>query len=243
VAEGKALDIAQSAPIVSFSTRVAGATSLFEAASARVLVIADRTDNGEWQGAEGLALLERLNQIAPDRVVVCAGAQQRDLVERGARELSIPRERIVGSAPEALAAALKAFVALESNGSPQDVSLTVLGIPPGQTVVPWEDGTIGGLAIARVLSEPARRRLAARTLALWPPGPIAHAAAASAAIESILGRSRQRISAFVAPDDTFGRRARAAALPIYLGCEGIDRVESPALTVHDRVALENAMTL
>ena len=66
-------------------------------------MIADRVGGGEWQGEEGLLLLKRLRRTAERSVVICAGAAQRELVERGVRELGFARERLFGSAPEALA--------------------------------------------------------------------------------------------------------------------------------------------
>jgi malate/lactate dehydrogenase len=150
---------------------------------------------------------------------------------------------LFGSAPEGLVSAIRSIVAIESDGSPLDVALTVVGIPPSHTVVPWEDATIGGLSAARLLTTPARRRIEAQVPGLWPPGPHALAAAAVKAIEIVLGRSRQVLSCFVAPDDSAGRRMRAAAFPTRLGPEGIERVEIPALNTHDRVALDNAVLL
>ena len=37
--------------------------------------------------------------------------------------------------------------------------------------------------------------------------------------------------------------ARTVALPVVLGPAGIERVELPTLSVHDRVALDNALML
>jgi hypothetical protein len=110
-------------------------------------------------------------------------------------------------------------------------------------VLQWDDATIGGFAATRVLDEPVRRRIDARLPALWPPGPYALASAASKVIDAIVGRSRQRAVCFVAPDDSEGRRMRAAALPVRLGPGGIESVALPALNAHDRVALDNAMLL
>jgi malate dehydrogenase len=243
VAEGQALDIMQASPVEVFATQVSGSTDLATAASATLIVVADRAGLGEWEGEDGLAMLARLSRIGSRSIILCAGAAQRDLVERGARELHFAREKLFGSAPEALAGAVRALVALETNGSPGDVALTILGVPPAQIVVPWEDAAIGGFAATRMLDEPARRRISARIAPLWPPGPYTLAWAAAKAVESAIGRSRRIVSAFVGPDDSGGRRSRAAALPVRLGPEGIVTVVTPTLTVHDRVALENAMTL
>jgi malate dehydrogenase len=243
VAAGKALDIRQAAPIEGFTTAVSGSTDVTTAAGATVIVLADRSAGGEWQTEDGLLLLKRLAEFARSAVVVCAGAGQRELVERGVRELKYERRRLLGSAPEAFVAAVRAMVALETQSSPTDVALTVLGVPPFRIVVPWEDAAIGGLAATSVLAEPVRRRLAARVGPLWPPGPYALASAAAGAVQAIIKGTRHRLAAFVAPDDGSGRRARAAALPVRLGLEGIVQVEMPVLNSHDRVALDTAMLL
>jgi malate dehydrogenase len=243
VAEGKALDIMQAAPIEGFATVVSGSADLTRAAGAALVILADRSSGGEWEGDEGLLLLKRLSQLDAGHVVLCAGASQRELIERGVRELRFARKRLFGSAPEALAAAVRAIVALETNGSASDVALAVLGVPPSHVVVPWEEATIGGFAATRVLDETARRRLAARIAPLWPPGPYALAWAGAKAAEAVLGRSRRTISGFIAPDDSNGRRARTAALPLRLGETGVLSDDLPSLSVHDRVALDNAMLL
>ena len=123
-----------------------------------MFVLADRAGAGEWQGDEGLTMIGRIQRLGESPVVLCAGTSQREIVERGVRALGLSRSSIFGSAPEALASAVRAIVALESNASPADVALTVLGVPPSQVVVPWEDVTIGGFAATRVLDASARRR-------------------------------------------------------------------------------------
>ena len=243
VAAGKALDITQAAPIEAFATRLSGSADLSSAGGAAIVVVADRMAGGEWQGEDGLTLLTRLVRMAPDAILLCAGASQRELVERGVREGGLPRSRLFGSAPEALAAAARAFVALEADASPRDVSLSLLGVPPASIVVPWDGAAIGGFGATRVLDEQARRRVNARLQALWPPGPYALASAAAKIVEAASGRSRRLAICFVAPDDSAGRRVRTAALPVRIGPNGIEAVVLPPLTAHERVALDNAMLL
>lgn len=243
IAAGTALDISQAAPVEEFATTLSGATDISRAAGAAVIVIADRVGGAEWSGEDGLMLLKRLHEIATSAVVLCAGSSQREVIERGVRELHLRRARLFGSAPEALAAAVRAMVALEANGSPRNVALSTVGLPPGHIVIPWEDATIGGFAATRVLDEAARRRIEARLPALWPPGPYALATAAGAVIQIVLGRSRRLATCFVAPDDSTGARVRTAALPVRLHLGGIADVVLPVLNVRDRVALDNAMML
>lgn len=243
VAAGKALDIAQAAPVEGFATQLSGSTDIASGAGAPVIVLAEAVKGGEWQGDAGFQLLQRIAASSPAATIVCAGAHQRELLERGVVELKIPRERLLGTAPEALCGAARALVALSANVSPQDVSLSIVGVPPRHTVVAWDDAAIGGFALTRQLDEPTRRRLAGRIAALWPPGPHALAAAAVTAIASIAGRARRTICCFVGPDTSSGMRARAAALPVRFNRTGISEVLMPSLSVVERVALENAMTL
>jgi malate dehydrogenase len=243
VAEGKALDIMQAAPVEGFSATVTGSTDTARAGGATVVVIADQFGGGEFQGDAALAVLTRLRDFSPKSLVVCAGATQRELVERGVRELHVPRARIVGSAPEALVSGVRAIVAAELRTSPRDVAVTALGVPPDQIVVPWEDATAGGFAVSRLIGEPERRRLDAGLGKLWPPGPYALASAAAKVIDTVLGRSERVVSCFVAPDDTAGSRTRTAALPVRLNRVGVVEVVMPELTGRDRVRLDNAILL
>lgn len=243
VAEGKALDLAEAAPIEGFATRVLGTADLMEAAGAGLFVLADRAHGSEWTDDEALLLMRRIGLLSPRALIVCAGAGQRMLVDRGVRELHIDRRRILGSAPEALASAVRAIVALEHDVSPGDVALSVIGVPPAHTVVAWQDASVGGFSLTRTLDEPARRHLAARVPTLWPPGPYALASGAAKIVEAIAGRSRRLGCCFVAPDDGAGVSRRTAALPVRLGPSGIVDVVLPELSVAERVALDNAVLL
>ena len=243
VAAGKALDIAQAAPVEGFATQITGTTDLATVAGSSVVVVADRVVQGSWSTDEGLLLLKRLVQTAPRAVFVWAGPSSRELVERGVRELRIERRRLFGTAPEALAAGARALVALSANSSPRDVAISVLGIPPTHTVIPWQDATIGGFALTRRLDEPARRTLAARIARLWPPGSYALASAATAIVEAMAGRTRRTACCFVVPDAGSGTRVRAAALPVRVDAAGIVEIIQPTLSVVEQVALDNAMML
>jgi len=243
VAAGKALDIMQAGAVESFATRVAGAAELVAITTAPIVVLADRWAAGEWQGEDGVGLLKRLSRAGVTKLIVAAGATQQEIVERGVRELMIDRRQILGSAPEALAAAVRALTALEANRSPKDVALTVLGRPPQHVVIPWDGATIAGLPAVRMLDEPTRRRIDDRARLLWPPGPMTLAAAAAKAVIAALGGSRQSMTATMAADAAMGMRARAVALPVVLGPVGVTPIELPTLSAHDRVALDNASML
>jgi len=243
-ARGKALDITQAGSIESFSTTLTGSTEIAHAAGASIVIVADRFAAGdEWSGDEALMLLRRLTQLAPRATIVCAGAVQHRLIDAAVRELRIDRRRLFGTAPEALTAGARALIALAIDGSPRDVRIAVLGVPPSHIVVGWEDGTVAGCGLTGLLAAPTRHQLVARIRALWPPGPHALAAAAVQAIENMTGKSRSLATCFVGPDTSTGLRTRTAALPVRLGPLGIVEIVEPVLSVGEQVALENAVSL
>jgi malate dehydrogenase len=242
VAEGKALDIRQSAPVDGYSTHVAGTSDESAVIGADAIVIADRvTVAGEWSGDLGVALVRRATHLNGAAIVVCAGAAQLELIERGVREGGINRTRLLGSAPEALRSAVRSMAALEANRTPMDISLTVVGRPPSQIIVPWEDASIGGLRATDVLSPPAITRLDGRLTRLWPPGPFTLASAATRILQAAATRSAHSFSAFVEVGGETGTRERVGMLPVTVSPRGVTAASRPALNARDRVRLETAL--
>ncbi|MGQ0732209.1 MAG: lactate/malate family dehydrogenase [Acidobacteriota bacterium] len=242
IAAGKALDIRQAAPIEGFSTLVEGGQDDSAVIGADLVVIADRAaGHVEWQDEAGVGLLHRILGRQASGWTLCAGAAQMDLVERGVREIGVARHRLLGSAPEALRAAVVSMVTLEAGCSPREISLTVLGRPPDQIIVPWQDASIGGRRLPDVLGAPAIARLDARLPRLWPPGPQALAAAAARTISIAASRGREAVCAFVAVTREEGSRGRVGMLPVIVSPQGASDVLSPTVSARDRVRLDTAL--
>jgi malate dehydrogenase len=243
VAAGKALDVAQSSPVDRYHTAMSGTADLAAVVGAAVIVIADvaTPPGAEWKDEGGLALIRRvagLNQLAP---IVCAGAGQSALVERGVNELGVSRMRLFGSAPEALRSAITAIVALEAGAAPADISLSVLGRPPHQIIVPWDEAAIAGRCATQVLSAAQLARLDARIARLWPPAPYTLASAATRLIRTALTRTQRVHTALVAVTREEGTPGRSAMMPITLQPSGIATLVAPSLSSRDRVRFETAM--
>ena len=165
VAAGTALDIQQAGAVEGFHTRVEGTNDLTRVTGCAVAVIADSggptspakaghyESSREWRGEIGLSMMARLKGFLGEAPIVFAGAHQSDLLLAAHREAGFDRRALVGSAPEALAAAARAIVALEANCSPSEVALSVLGVPPSGFVVPWSEATVAGYTLQRVLTQ------------------------------------------------------------------------------------------
>ena len=241
IARGKALDILQSSPIDRFSTRVTAADAIEAAAGASVVVVADTASgNVEHAGEPGLAVLRRLAAVERRAPIVCAGAMQRELIGRAVTELRLDTSRIVGSAPLALESALRAMAGLAVDGTGTEVALRLVGVPPNDAVIGWEEGSIGGQPLSAHLPPHIISGLNARIPGLWPPGPYALGAAAARIAEALVAGSRRTFSCFVAMD-AGPVRAAVAAMPVQLQQGGVRRVLEPALTRQERTRLDNAL--
>lgn len=243
VAAGKALDVAQSGPVDGYSTALSGTSDVAAVVGAVAVIFADRfgPPPADWQDEAGLALLKRvagLNLAAP---LLCAGASQSSLVERGVNELGISRARLFGSAPEGLRSAVVTITALEAGAAPSDISLAVLGRPPQHVIVPWDEASIAGRSATQVLSAAQLARVDARVARLWPPGPYTLAAAAARIVLTAISRSPRVHMAQVALTRDEGTPGRSAMMPVTLQPSGIQRIVEPALSSRDRVRYETTL--
>ena len=236
VARGKALDIVQSGPVENFSAAVQAVESLHAAAGAEVVAIADPVaGTGEHSGEAALSIVRQLRSAGVRAPLVFTGATQRDVMAQAIRELHVPPALIVGSAPLALEAALRALCGVIADTSAVDVSLAVAGVPPRQTVVAWEEAAVAGQPLTSVLVPHEIATLAARIPGLWPPGPYALGSAGARVVEALSEGSRRRYSCFVDAG-----RGRIVAMPVELERGGVKRVIQPALSRLEQTVLENA---
>jgi malate dehydrogenase len=251
VAAGKALDIQQSGAVGGSHVRLEGTDELSHVTGVSACVIADRyapperaasdPHHHEWTGDEGLALLRRLLPLTENVPLIFAGATQAGLLAAAHREQHVGRARLIGSAPEAFASAMRSMVALEAGCSPTEVSLAVLGLPPSGLVVPWSEAAIGGFALERTLTPVHLSRLEARAVRLWPPGPFALGMAAARAAEAIVTSSRRALSVLTVLDGEYGVRHRPGSMPARLDAGGVASVRVPALSTRERVLVESAL--
>lgn len=243
VAAGKALDIQQMGAVEGFRTRLEGTDDQSRAIGADVFVIADRfgRTSAEWQGDEGATMIARLAPCLGDAPVIFAGAAQDGIMLSAVRDARLPSGRIIGSSPEAFAAAVTGIVALEARCSPREVKLTVLGVP-GRYVIPWSEASIGGYALERMLTQVQLTKIEARAARLWPPGTQTLGVAAACVAEAVIECSRATFSVLTLLRGEFNARDQVAALPALLATQGIAQKRAPSLNTREQVLLQSALS-
>jgi malate dehydrogenase len=239
IAEGKALDILQSAPVEQFSTRLTAAPGYAAAAGADVIVLADLIAGGEIAGESGLSVLRQVARLDVEAPLLFAGGLQRQLMGLALGELRVSPSRVVGSAPLALESAVRALTAALLDVSPADLSIGVAGVPPKDAVIGWDAATAFHQPIATLLSAHHMSALSSRLPALWPPAPYTLASAAARVAEALAHGSRRRFTCFAAVDPVGVGRNVVAAVPVEIREGGIARTLTPALSRHELTAFQN----
>ncbi len=244
VAAGTALDIQQAGPIERSDVVITAHKDLHAVVGAAVILWADPLDGfaAGHSDHDDLDTLRRLATLNPNAVVVCLGASDHQLIERAVSRDAVSRKRLIGSAPLAFTSALRAVVALEIRCSPQDVALSVLGVPPSGLVVPWSAASARGVSLSELLAPRRFALLKQKMERLWPPEPYTLAAAAAHLSQTLLlGFVERACPSFVVLDGELGVRQRAAAVNITLSSRGVERVLEPSLTPQERVQLARAL--
>ena len=205
-ARGKALDILQSGPVDRFDTRVDGASDPGSIDEPDILVVADAPELTEGPGAA-----DRLAQLVvktKPRLVVVAGARPAASVD-GVLATGFAADRVVGSAPVAVASAIRRRLAAALDVEPSAVCLALLGLPPDVIVVPHASAAVGGVPIEQL--RPAALRQAVQEVGGRTPGPVALAAAAVHVIAALLSQHSSVLPVLARatpPSASGGRRSR-----------------------------------
>jgi len=234
-ARGKALDLAQSGPVEGYDTRVAGQADLPEGC---VFTVA--ADPMELEGRSSAEAAEWTRALVPrlgGGVLLAAGAHGPTIVESAVRA-GVPRDRVLGSAPLAWAAALRRGLATQLGLSVRGVELALLGLPPEHFVVPHRSLSASGLA-AEALPQTALRQAleAVRRRVL---GPVALAVAATRVLVALQGPPGSVLPVWAWLDGEHGHRGIALAVLARLGGGRLQSVVELPLEPVERVAFDNA---
>jgi malate dehydrogenase len=236
-ARGKALDIMQSGPVDRFDVRVEGCATLDLAGACDLVVVADHPALDQEPVSPGRAAewaRDVASRLGPATLLVArAGASP--LLEAALAQ-GVPRERMLGSAPLAFAAAVSRRIAAELKTAARDVAALVLGAPPAHAVVP--QASAAGTAVDRL--SPVALRRALEAAARRTAGPVALAAAAARAA-AVLARAHPVVLSVTAIlQGEYGHRGVALAVPARVGGGRVQEIVEVALDPVDRVAFDNA---
>lgn len=247
LAEGKALDIAQTSPLLSFDTQVRGVTNDYKAiADSDVVVITSGRPRSPGMSRDDLvhvnaeiikSVMEPAVFYAPHAVFILV-TNPLDTMAYYAYKLSrLPSQRIVGMAGVLDTARYRYFLAQELRASVQDIEAMLLG-GHGDTMVPLPRyTTIGGIPVVNLLSKDKLDAIIERTKfgggeltkllgtsAWYAPG-----TAVAQMVASILLDQKRVLPCSAYLQGQYGLEDIYIGVPVKLGRNGVEEIIQLAL--------------
>ncbi len=256
LAQGKALDQWESAPVEGFDTRMTGTTEYGPTAGSEIYVVTaglprkpgmSRADLVS-KNAEIISGIGReIREHSPDSIVIMV-TNPLDVMAYVAREVTgFPRSRVMGMAGILDTARFRSFVALELDVSVQDVTALVLG-GHGDSMVPLVSTvSVGGVPLTQLLPKDRIEGLVERTrqgggeiVGLLKDGSAYYApSAAVAQMCEAIARDQKRILPCAAwLEGEYGLDGLFVGVPCKLGRGGAEEILEVELRDDEQEALE-----
>jgi len=257
--QGKALDIAESAPWTGFSTQIKGTNDWADTADSDVVVITSGVARKPGMTREDLlgtnagivrSVVTNAAKHSPNAVLVIF-ANPMDAMCHVALEASgFPVERVIGQGGMLDSSRYRTFIAMETGTSVKDVAAWVLGGHTEATMVPIvSSATVGGVPLTQLLSPEKLEAVVARTkrggaeiVDLLKTGSafIAPAAATIEMVDAILLDEKRILPCATVLDGQWGVQKGYVGAPVLLGEGGIQKVYNPPLSDDEVAAIKVA---
>jgi malate dehydrogenase len=260
VPQGKALDIAQAAPIEGFDGQFAGTGGYAAIKGADVVIVTagvprrpgmSRDDLLEVNAKVMKAVGAGIKRYAPKAFVICITNPLDAMVWLLQKESGLPTNKVVGMAGVLDSARFRHFLASEMDVSVEDVSAFVLG-GHGDTMVPMvRHSTVAGIALPELvkmgwISKKRVDEIVQRTrnggaeiVGLLKTGS-AFYAPASAAIsmaESYLKDKKRLLPCAACLSGQYGVKGLYIGVPAVIGAGGVERIVDLSLNASEKKML------
>lgn len=258
ISEGKALDIWQTAPISSYSTRTTGVTNDYAAtADSDIVVITSGLPRKPGMSRDDLisvnagivkSVTENVVKHSPNTIIIVV-SNPLDVMSYCAYLTSgLPSNRVLGMAGVLDTARYRAFLATEIGCSPRDIQAMLLG-GHGDTMVPLPRyTTVSGIPVTELVAADKLEAIINRTIngggelvklmgtsAWYAPG------TAAAQMAEAIVRDEKRIFPVCAwLNGEYGLEKVYAGVPVVLGRGGIEKIIELQLNDSEKALLNKS---
>jgi len=256
--QGKALDLAESAPTIAHDARVTGTNDYADTAGSDIVVVTSGLARQPGMSRDDLlaknagivrSVVEQAAAASPEAILIVVTNPLDAMCHVAMAASGFPRERVLGMAGVLDSARFRTFIAQELGVSVEDTQAFVLG-GHGDTMVPLPRySTVAGIPITVLLTPDRIAALSERTanggaevVALLKSGSAFYAPAAAVfeMVESILLDRRRVLPCAVRLEGEFGIDGLFVGVPAILGARGLERVLEIQLTDDERAAFERS---
>jgi len=262
-AKGIALDMYQACPIEGSDARIIGAgaddAGWKETADSDVVVVTSGVPRKPGMSRDDLlnvnykimqSVTEQIVKYSPNTIIVPVANPLDAMCQAVYRLSKFPRERVIGMAGILDSARMRAFIAMETGVSVENIHAFVLG-GHGDTMVPLARySTIAGIPLpdypgmtkekidaiaARTANGGAEITKLVGTSAWYAPG-----SAAAEMVEIILKDKKKIVPCSVFLRGEYGIRDLFVGVPVKLGARGVEQIIQIKLTPEENTALQKS---
>lgn len=258
LAEGKALDIWQKAPIDLYDSRTIGSTNDYsKTADSDVVVITSGLPRKPGMSRDDLigtnagivkSVTENIIKYSPNAIIIVVSNPLDVMTYQAHLTSRLPRTRVFGMAGILDTARYRAFLAEALNISPKDIQAMLLG-GHGDTMVPLPRyTTVAGIPVTELIDRDKLNAILERTKvgggelvklmgtsAWYAPG-----SASAQMVEAIVKDQRRVFPVCVKLEGEYGIKDCYLGVPVILGKNGIEKIIELDLNAEERALLETS---
>ena len=258
IAEGKSLDLWQTAPINYYDSRVIGTTNDFsKTAGSEVVVITSGVPRKPGMSRDDLisinagivkSVTENAVKFSPDAKIVIVSNPLDVMTYTAFVSSHLPREKVMGMAGILDTARYRAFLAEALDVSPRDIQALLLG-GHGDTMVPLPRyTTVSGIPVTELIDPDSLDAIVKRTIngggelvnlmgtsAWYAPG-----SAAAQMVEAIVLDQKRIFPCCVRLEGEYGLENIFLGVPVNIGKNGIVQVIEVDLNEEELMLLNNS---
>jgi malate dehydrogenase len=257
-AEGKALDIWQTAPVNMYDTRVKGSTNDYsKTAGSEVVVITSGLPRKPGMSRDDListnagivkSVTENILKHSPDAIIIVVSNPLDVMTYCAYLAAKKDSRKVFGMAGVLDTARYRAFLAEALDCSPKDIQAVLMG-GHGDTMVPLPRyTTVGGIPVTELISEEKLNAIIDRTKkgggeivnllgtsAWYAPG-----ASVAYLVDSILNDQKRMIPCSVLLEGEYGQNDICIGVPCIIGKNGIEEIVDIQLNDAEKAAFEKS---
>lgn len=250
--KGKALDLAEAAPVLGYTSNLTGTTDYADTANSDVVVVTAGVARKPGMSRDDLLSInagivgsvgEQIKATSPNAVVIVVSNPVDTMVQRMCDVTGFPHSRVIGQAGVLDAARFCCFIAMELGVSPEDVNAMLLG-GHGDSMVPLAScSSVGGIPVTQLIAPDRLAEIVQRTrvgggeiVNLLGTGSAYYAPAASTAkmVQAIV-RDENRVLACVAYcDQEYSVGGYYVGVPVVLGDGGVKKIVNVDMTLEEK---------
>jgi malate dehydrogenase len=256
--EGKALDMAESAPVLGIDAEVVGSTSIKDIEGADCCVVTSGSPRKPGMSRDDLLKINAkvmsdvgvaIKQHAPNAFVIAVTNPLDAMVTQLKRMTGFPKHQIVGQAGVLDSARYRTFLGMELKVSVESINAMVLG-GHGDDMVPVRSyTTVAGVPVERLITAKRLDEIEIRTRngggeivnLMKTSSYYAAGTAVFKMVEAYMLDKKELMPCAAYLDGEYGVKGLFAGVPVVIGAGGVERVVEIRLTPEEKKAFDSSV--